>query len=68
MPRSNEAHAPQLLSSALELESHSYWAHAPHLLKLTHREPVLRNERSHAVKRPRKETKHSPCSLQLETA
>ena len=68
MPWSNEAHVPQLLSSALELESHSHWAHAPHPLKLTRREPMLRNERSHAVKRPRKKTKHSPCSLQLETA
>ncbi|KAJ8791069.1 hypothetical protein J1605_020870 [Eschrichtius robustus] len=45
MPRSNEAHASQLLSL------HSR-AHEPQLLKPTCLEPVLHNKRSHCNEKP----------------
>ena len=37
---------------ALEPTSHNYWGHVPQLLKPTHLEPVLCNERSHHNEKP----------------
>ena len=45
MPRSNQAHAPQLLSLCSR-------AHEPQLLKPAHLELVLRNKRSHHNEKP----------------
>ena len=45
MPRSNQAHAPQLL------RLHSR-AHEPQLLKPVQLAPVLRNKRSHRNEKP----------------
>ena len=53
MPRSNEAHMPQLLSLCSR-------AYTPQLLKPARLEPMLRNKRSHR--------KSSPRSPQLEKA
>ena len=50
----------------LESASHSYWAHAPQLLKPARLEPVLRNKRGHPMRSPHTARKSSPCSLQLE--
>ena len=61
MLRSNEAHAPQLLS----LRSR---AHEPQLLKPSCLEPVLHNNRSHHYEKPVHHNKSSPCSPQLEKA
>ena len=36
----------------LEAASHNYWARVPQLLKAVHREPVLRNKRSHRNEKP----------------
>ena len=56
MPRSNEAHMPQLLSLCSR-------AYTPQLLKPARLEPMLRNKRSH-----RTTVKSSPRSPQLEKA
>ena len=54
MPRSNQAHAPQLLS----LRSR---AREPQLLKPTHLEPVLCNKRSHRNEKPVHRNKEQPA-------
>ena len=53
---------------ALEPVSHNYWARTPQLLKPTHLEPVLHNEKPPAMRSPHIITKSSPCSRQLEKA
>ena len=55
MPRTNEAHVPQLLSpraTTTEPVSHNYWAREPQLLKPACLEPVLRDKRSHRNEKP----------------
>ena len=61
MLRSNEAHAPQLLSL------HSR-AHEPQLWKPACLEPMLRNKKSHRNEKPAHGNEDSPRSPQLEKA
>ena len=58
MPQSSRAPAPQLLSLSSRAQSCSYWAYV--LLRSTHLEPVLRNERSHYSEKPMQQLKVGP--------
>ena len=61
MPRSNQAHVPQLLSPRSR-------AREPQLLKPVCLEPVLQNKRSHSHEKPPHCKKSNPHSTQLEKA
>ena len=60
MPRSNEAHVPQLLSLSSGAASHNYWARVPQLLKHAHLEPMLLNKRSHHNEKPTHRKEEQP--------
>ena len=73
IPRSIEAHAPQLLSlrstaHALEPVSHNYWARVPQLLKSARLEPGSATREATAMRNLCTTTKSNPHSPQLEKA